>query len=197
MERTCDCCPNPAVVHEVVVKNGMTAEVHLCAEHAQERGLLLPTSEGPALAVGKLLERTRTPPPRAPKSCVACGMTMAQVRESGLVGCPLCYRSFEQDLSGIIERAQAGATAHAGYHPAHAATLVDRAALRNKLARELREAVAREEYERAARLRDQLTQLIDEPGGSPACGSEAETAQRAGTAEQPSDTGVSGGGRGT
>jgi hypothetical protein len=109
-------------------------------------------------------------------------MTMAQVRESGLVGCPLCYRSFEQDLSGIIERAQAGATAHAGYHPAHAATLVDRAALRNKLARE---------------LRDQLTQLIHEPGGSPACGSEAETAERAGTAEQPSDTGVSGGGRGT
>ncbi len=173
------------------MKNGMTAEVHLCAEHAQERGLLLPTSEGPALVIGKLLEQTRTPPPRAPKSCAACGMTMAQVRESGLVGCPLCYRSFEQDLAAIIERAQAGATAHAGYHPAHAAALVDRAALRNKLARELREAVAREEYERAARLRDQLAQLMNGHGGSPACGSEAEPLEKA------SDAGVSGGGRGT
>lgn len=164
MERTCDCCPNPAVVHEIVVKNGLKAEVHLCAEHAQERGFLLPTSQGPALIVGKLLEQARPAAPKAPKACTSCGMTMVQVRESGLVGCPLCYRSFEQELSAIIERAQAGATAHVGHHPAHAALLIDRAALRNRLARELRDAVAREEYERAARLRDRLSQLSDEAG---------------------------------
>jgi protein arginine kinase activator len=164
VERTCDCCPNPAVVHEIVVKNGLKAEVHLCAEHAQERGFVLPTSHGPALIVGKLLEKSRATSHRAPKACASCGMTMPQVRESGLVGCPLCYRSFEQELSGIIERAQAGATAHIGCHPAHAASLVDRAALRNRLARELRDAVAREEYERAARLRDKLSQLSETDG---------------------------------
>jgi acyl-CoA reductase-like NAD-dependent aldehyde dehydrogenase len=64
-----------------------------------------------------------------------------------------------QELGAIIERAQAGAVAHAGRHPAHAANLVDRAALRNRLARELREAVSREEYERAARLRDRLSEV--------------------------------------
>lgn len=159
MERTCDCCPNPAVVHEIVVKDGLKAEVHLCAEHAQERGFILPTAQGPALIVGKLLGQTRSAPPRQPKACASCGMTMAQVRETGLVGCPLCYRSFEQELSAIIERAQAGASTHAGRHPAHAADLIDRAALRNRIARELREAVSREEYERAARLRDRLCEI--------------------------------------
>jgi protein arginine kinase activator len=159
MERTCDCCPNPAVVHEIVVQNGLKAEVHLCAEHAQERGFILPTSQGPALVVGKLLAQARSAAPRQPKGCASCGLTIAQVRETGLVGCPVCYRSFEQELGAIIERAQAGAVAHAGRHPAHAANLVDRAALRNRLARELREAVSREEYERAARLRDRLSEV--------------------------------------
>lgn len=159
MERTCDCCPNPAVVHEIVVQNGLKAEVHLCAEHAQERGFILPTSQGPALVVGKLLAQARAAAPRQPKGCGSCGLTMAQVRETGLVGCPVCYRSFEQELGAIIERAQAGAAAHVGRHPAHAANLVDRAALRNRLARELREAVSREEYERAARLRDRLSEV--------------------------------------
>jgi len=99
---------------------------------------------------------------------------MRKVRETGLVGCPLCYRSFESELGAIIERAQAGACAHVGRHPLHAADLVDRAALRNRLARELREAVSREEYERAARLRDRLFEIgggengaaDDESGGA-------------------------------
>lgn len=168
MERTCDCCPNPAVVHEIVVKDGLKAEVHLCTEHAQERGFILPTAHGPTLITAKLLAQSRAAAPKQPKACASCGMTMAQVRETGLVGCPLCYRSFETELGAIIERAQAGASAHAGRHPAHAADLVDRAALRNRLARELREAVSREEYERAARLRDRLFEI----GGSEIAGGE-------------------------
>ena len=169
MERTCDCCPNPAVVHEIVVRYGVKAEVHLCAEHAQERGFLMPTSHGPALIVGKLLEQAKAAAPRAPKACASCGTTMAHVRETGLVGCPLCYRSLEQELSPIIERAQAGACAHVGRHPAQAAELIDRAALRNRLARELREAVGQEQYERAARLRDRLCELGEaQPNGAEA-----------------------------
>jgi protein arginine kinase activator len=84
---------------------------------------------------------------------------MQSIREAGLAGCPLCYRHFEEELGSLINRAQGGASVHVGRHPAHAAELVDRAALRNKLARELREAVSREEYERAAKIRDRLQAL--------------------------------------
>ncbi len=160
MECQCDRCPSPAVVHEMVVLNGEKTEVPLCAEHAQEAGFVPATAHGPALVVGKLLERARTGPAARPvRSCGRCGTTMAQVREKGLAGCPECYATFEEELGAIIERAQGGAAVHVGRHPAQAADLVDRAALRNRLARELREAVAREEYERAARLRDRLESL--------------------------------------
>lgn len=159
MERTCDCCPNPAVVHETLMTGGVRTEVHLCAEHAVERGYVLPTSIGPALVVGKLLEKATQAAARAIKACPTCAMTMQVLRESGLVGCADCYRHFEEELGAIISRTQEGAAAHVGRHPAQAASLIDRAALRNRMVRDLREAVAREEYERAARLRDEMLGL--------------------------------------
>ena len=162
MERLCDCCSNPAVVHETIVTNGVKAEVHLCAEHAAERGYILPSATGPSLVVGKLLQQAQAAAGRAQKACSGCGGTMQSSRAAGLAGCPLCYRQFEEELGALITRAQGGATVHVGRHPAHAADLVDRAALRNRLAKELREAVGREEYERAAKIRDRLQAL----GGS-------------------------------
>ena len=159
MERTCDCCPQPAVVHETLVHNGVKNEIHLCAEHAAERGYILPTGAGPSLVAGKLLEKAAQATARTAKTCPNCAMTMAALREAGLLGCPHCYRHFEEELGGLIERTQEGATAHTGRHPAQSARLIDRAAARNRLARELREAVSREEYERAARLRDEMLAL--------------------------------------
>ena len=159
MERSCDCCPNPAVVHETIVRDGVRSEVHLCAEHAIDRGYLLPTNVGPALVVGKLLEKATQAAARSVKSCPSCAMTMQVLRDTGLVGCSDCYRHFEEELAAIIGRTQEGAGTHVGRHPAQASSLVDRAAMRNRMARELREAVAREEYERAARLRDEMLSL--------------------------------------
>ncbi|MFM1866975.1 MAG: hypothetical protein RL591_383 [Planctomycetota bacterium] len=179
MQRLCDCCSNPATVHETLVENGVKTEVHLCAEHAVERGLIVPGPHGPALVVAKLLQgqlSAQQPARRAVKTCPTCGSTMQSIREVGLAGCPLCYRHFEEELGALINRAQGGATVHVGRHPAHAAELVDRAALRNKLARELREAVSREEYERAAKIRDRLQalggQASDAFAESDACGAE-------------------------
>lgn len=158
MQRLCDCCSNPATVHETLVENGVKTEVHLCAEHAVERGLIVPGPHGPALVVAKLLQG-QLPARRAVKTCPTCGSSMQAIRDAGLAGCPLCYRHFDEELGALITRAQGGASVHVGRHPAHAAELVDRAALRNKLARELREAVSREEYERAAKIRDRLQAL--------------------------------------
>ena len=41
----CDKCDNPAVVHEVMVRNGVKREIHLCAKHAQDAGIELPTNK--------------------------------------------------------------------------------------------------------------------------------------------------------
>jgi len=174
MERTCDCCSNPAVVHETLMTGGVRTEVHLCAEHAVERGYVLPTSIGPALVVGKLLEKATQAAARTTKACPTCAMTMQVLRESGLVGCADCYRHFEDELGAIIARTQEGAAAHVGRHPAQASSLIDRAALRNRMVRELREAVAREEYERAARLRDEMHGLGLDASATEATAGEAD-----------------------
>ena len=38
----CDMCDKPAVVHEVILRNGVKQELHLCEKHAAEQGYALP-----------------------------------------------------------------------------------------------------------------------------------------------------------
>jgi protein-arginine kinase activator protein McsA len=67
-------------------------------------------------------------------------------------------------LGAVIERAQGGAVHHVGRVPPRMEGMADRAAMRTRLLQELDAAVAAEQYERAARLRDQLQNL---GGGTP------------------------------
>jgi hypothetical protein len=39
---TCDVCGQPATVHSTEIRDGMTAERHLCAEHTDQEGLFGP-----------------------------------------------------------------------------------------------------------------------------------------------------------
>lgn len=163
----CDHCDKPAVVHEVVVtKDGATVEIHLCEEHASTRGYAMPLTGGhppihqmlTSIAVG-----ASTPTARAAKtavrSCPTCGRTLAQIRDTGLLGCADCYAAFESSLESLIERAQAGANFHVGRSPRGSLDAAARMALRSRLVKELDEAVIAEQYERAAELRDRLRHL--------------------------------------
>jgi protein arginine kinase activator len=168
----CDHCNSPAVVHELLIRNGKTAEVHLCAEHALAAGLAVPAAQPVAevlLHIAKSTEgdAART---RARASCTGCGVTFAEFRKSGTLGCPACYDSFQPMLGQVIERAQAGGTAHVGRAPKAAAELELRRARREKLMRELESAVTAEQYERAAHLRDELAAIApdaDDGGTGP------------------------------
>jgi protein arginine kinase activator len=102
-------------------------------------------------------------------TCPSCGLTLAEFRESGKLGCPDCYHAFIRDLSVLIRRLH-GALRHTGRGPgersAEQAIRLELAALRNQLA----EAVAKEAYEEAARLRDRIRELkvpsSDHPEGA-------------------------------
>jgi protein arginine kinase activator len=184
----CDHCQNPAVVHEVVIKQGVTHEVHLCAEHAAAQGHQVPAGaeQMPDVQVQfAVVGPMGMPPggmggpagksPRAPKqvkSCPSCGLVFASIRQHGLLGCAECYRAFEADLAGLIEQAQAGGNFHCGRSPRNCRDAAARLELRSRLAKELDEAVAAEQYERAAKLRDRLLHLATEAlaGDSPESG---------------------------
>jgi protein arginine kinase activator len=158
----CDLCDKPAVVHEVTVRSGVKKEVHLCESHAKQAGISLPG--GGAQPINQLLTQfVISQPGRQPKlvnkSCTVCGMTFNQFRQTGKVGCAECYTAFEEQLAPLIERAQNGGTHHCGKAPRRAGASLDRQMLIQKLMKELDHAVAAEQYERAAKLRDRLNSM--------------------------------------
>jgi protein-arginine kinase activator protein McsA len=102
--------------------------------------------------------------PIAAARCPGCGLPFADFRQTGLLGCPACYDAFMPQIGAVIERAQAGAVHHVGRSPQRLEGMADRVALRKRLMQELETAIAAEQYERAARLRDQLQGLGDVGG---------------------------------
>jgi protein arginine kinase activator len=95
------------------------------------------------------------------KKCPQCGSVYADIAKSGKVGCPVCYEIFGEELARTI-RSIHGTTSHTGSVPAKHRALQARAEQLKKLKRELQDAVAREDYEAAAKLRDEIRQIETE-----------------------------------
>ena len=92
--------------------------------------------------------------------CLAAAASFQDFRESGRLGCPDCYRSFEAPLRDLLRRLH-GSTHHLGERyaerePAAAAAAGEQAA---DLREQLRLAVETENFELAAELRDRLRVL--------------------------------------
>ncbi len=170
----CDICNKPAVVHEVTVKNGVTKEIHLCKDHAEEAGVAMPTHQPiNQLLTQFVMSQSGQSTESTRKSCPGCGTTFSQFRQTGTLGCPECYEAFEAQLAPLIERAQNGATHHCGKTPKRAGDSLDRMVIIRQLTKELDQAVTAEQYERAAELRDRLRH-IDEATASPQIAKQAK-----------------------
>jgi len=157
--KKCDLCNKTAVLRDQVLVDGQWKPIHLCEEHARAQGYHGPgCTKVPSQPVkkkntegGKTTEKRRRL-----TACDTCGQTLAAFRRQGLLGCPDCYRAFEPNLEPIIARAQGGATTHCGHVPSQEGDHVDRRINRTRLLKELNDAVLAEQYERAARIRDEL-----------------------------------------
>jgi len=190
----CDYCDMTAVVHEVTVKGGVKKETHLCTRHAKELGIAsIPKQIDPKQPINQLLthfvfQQSVKGSPVARKACPECGMTWAHFRQGSLLGCPQCYSTFEQQLTPLIERAQHGAVHHVGKSPARVDGTIDLQLERRQLLRQIKEAVAAEQYERAAKLRDRLSSIeADRPPASPQGVPRARTAEPTQPAAKPAD----------
>lgn len=155
--RTCDHCAKPAVVHNTVIVNGKVTEVHLCEEHAAAAGIQLPGHAPIHQLLGQLAQ-VGASRPRGP-ACPECGHTFNDFKSTGLLGCAACYRAFAATVGPVIERSHGGASQHVGRRPARADESAERAVQLQQLGRELEQAVAAEQYELAARLRDRIREL--------------------------------------
>ncbi|MCD6365343.1 MAG: UvrB/UvrC motif-containing protein [Planctomycetes bacterium] len=91
--------------------------------------------------------------------CDACGLTFEEFRRQGVLGCPHDYVAFEDALLTLIEHAQHGATEHVGKVPRHSGRNQKKQNAVLKLRAQLRGAIAAENYELAAQLRDRIKEL--------------------------------------
>jgi len=97
--------------------------------------------------------------PSSEQACEVCGLTYSQFRKKGLLGCPSCYEVFADVLEPLLERAHGGESQHLGKIPARAGDDQARQQRLLQLRRELDRSVRAEQYETAARIRDQVRQL--------------------------------------
>lgn len=112
-----------------------------------------------------------TPVNRDVPTCPECGMTLSEFRAKGRFGCPRDYELFHEHLEPLLERIHDVQPArHEGRLPASTVPVVslDRAQQMARLRKQLDAAIAEENYEQAADLRDQIKQLEQQPaGGAP------------------------------
>jgi protein arginine kinase activator len=160
----CETCGKQATVHLTEIKNGKKIEKHLC-EHcaAQSEGLSskahMPINE---LLTNFVMNHTGlTTKPQETLACAHCGITWAEFRQSGLLGCEHDYATFEKEMTPLLQRAHDGAAHHVGKVPTRrggSGVPIKRTADLTKLRKELARAVETEDYEKAAKLRDTIRQ---------------------------------------
>ncbi|MDP6157612.1 MAG: UvrB/UvrC motif-containing protein [Phycisphaerales bacterium] len=156
----CDRCNKPAIVHQVIIKNGKHREIHLCASHAAEAGVPNPGQQ----PINKLMTKVGQPSPRsAMPTCPGCGTTLTQIRKDALFGCPECYDTFGRGTAIMVERSQGGAAHHVGRGPGGSEQDAARRFESRRLVEELDQAVRAEQYERAAEIKAKLAELAEPP----------------------------------
>ena len=163
MKGDCDGCKKPATQHITEISGGKPVEKHYC-ETCPKLGSEAVTAKGHT-PINELLNNFVLAHSGETKesatTCAACGITWAEFKQGGLLGCENDYVAFEKDLTPIIQRAHEGGTHHTGKVPerrgAAAGTIVSRKrGTVARLRKDLAAAVEGEDYERAAKLRDEL-----------------------------------------
>ena len=164
----CDLCGGEsAAVRYTEVDDGRVTKRTICRACAHARGLL---DEPPqAVAVLQKLLHAAIAPAAAPepaaaepeRTCTACGWSLAAFRRTGRLGCPECWTAFEAQLLPVLRQVQPELQ-HVGKAPHTHALQAELRRRTDDLRGELERAVRGEEYERAARLRDEIRALEQE-----------------------------------
>lgn len=100
-------------------------------------------------------------PPKDDVVCPRCQTTLSRFTASGKLGCPGCYDSFREQLGPMLLQIH-GRVQHAGRRPLHTEGEQQIRTRQQELSRLMAQAVAMEDFETAAQLRDQLRAMQSE-----------------------------------
>jgi len=164
----CQQCEKPATFHITELTGPQPQELHFCESCAKtyltQEGGAAPVAPTLANVLAKQLQLGKAAEELAKldqRSCPVCGITFYEFRNQGRLGCPHDYVYFEKELTPLIANIH-GESRHVGKRPGGHEGGSDEQSDLIRLRREMKEAVEKEDYERASGARDQIRKLEEE-----------------------------------
>jgi protein arginine kinase activator len=155
----CQKCTKAATLHitEITGEDSFE-ELHLCEECAHKY-LYEPQQKQTGI-------KTAGPPPSEEadepavlnRECEVCGIKFVDFRNTGRLGCPHDYQEFRDELLPLLENIH-GETRNCGKSPRRLPQNKQTQSELIQLRKQLLQAVHKEAYEEAARLRDRIRRL--------------------------------------
>jgi protein arginine kinase activator len=162
----CDVCgKNPATVHLTEIIDEQMNELHLCEECARHKSAAMEQQFGLSDLLAGMADFEKHPNKEEEAvavKCPACGLSYADFKKIGRLGCGNCYNVFRKYLAPLLKRIH-GSSQHIGKNPLQAkvsaAKPVKKKAGLAELKSQLQKAILAEAFEEAASLRDQIKEL--------------------------------------
>lgn len=159
-----ECESKQAALHFTKIINGEKTEFHICESCAREKGELIPGSPN-GFSIHNLLSGLLDYEPGVGKSgklqeprCEQCGLTYSQFGKLGKFGCSSCHQHFSDRLEPLLRRVH-GSTVHVGKIPHRTGGQLQTKREIKELKKAMQVHIEREEFEEAAKIRDQIRKL--------------------------------------
>lgn len=166
----CDiCAKNAATVHLTEIIDEKMNELHLCEECARDKSAAMESQFGLSDLLAGMVDFqkpfSKEEEPVMVK-CPVCGLSYADFKKVGRLGCAECYNIFRKYLAPLLKRIH-GSNQHIGKRPMSCPGKIKspvpkidkpRACLQ-ELKEQLQNAITQEAFEEAARLRDQIKEM--------------------------------------
>lgn len=159
----CICKEKEAKVHLTQIVGDKMQKVDLCEDCAKHKGVNDPTGFSLAdllLGLGASQEMEQAAPEH---KCPHCGFSQADFKKAGRLGCAECYVTFKDGLEGLLKSMHKGIR-HVGKVPQAYQQTRDLADRLKTLQKRLDKAVAEEDFEQAALVRDEIKLTKDKLG---------------------------------
>ena len=157
------CKTKQATVHLTQIVNDQVQKVDMCEACYSKKGLDDPSNymmADQALGlVEKAVEALPSPTEVGP-ACPQCGFTQADFKKTGRFGCANCYRVFSEGLEELLKSMHKGIR-HTGKVPGtvRPSASLESEDLLKQTQKRMEQAIAQEDYEQAALLRDEIKSL--------------------------------------
>ena len=158
----CDLCTDKnATVYLTQIVDGKMQKVNLCDACAKEKGVTDPTGFALADLLLGLGSDEKVNLPGDELTCETCGFTQSGFKKNGRLGCSECYQVFGGGLDSLVKAMHKG-TLHVGKVPTRYKVTKRFTDQITELKQRLKIAITDENFEEAAKLRDEIKSAEDE-----------------------------------